>query len=66
MSVDAWAGAGWGVAGGLTVALVITIWVLISVLGLLRKMSERPAPNDGADVLPLNHGHRAQRAGGQQ
>ena len=63
MSVDAWAGASWGVAGGLTVALVITIWVLISVLSLLRKVSERPTPHDGADVLPLERGQR--RAGGQ-
>lgn len=50
-----WAGAGWGVAGGLVVALVITIWVLVSVLALLRKTTDpRPAQGRAGEVLPLD------------
>lgn len=53
------AGAGWGVAVGLTVALIIALWVLFTVLELLRKTSDRPTPAEGADVLPLQTGQRA-------
>lgn len=58
-----WAGAGWGVAGGLVVALLITLWVLVSVLGLLRKVTGPLPPTESADVLHLQQTHA--RGGGR-
>jgi hypothetical protein len=56
------AGAGWGVAFGLTIALIIALWVLFTVLELLRKTTDRP-PAEGADVLSLTPGQRTHQRG---
>ena len=48
------AGAGWGLAGGLTIALVLAIWMIQSLIGLLRKASDYgPNGEQSTDVVPL-------------
>lgn len=49
--------AGWGVAGGLAVALIVSLWVLNAVLSLVRRTMPRlPPANESAGVTELQRG----------